>query len=70
MEFEIYSSGLCHCSVCTTLTDEDATRRVNREMPTGVGPWMIREAAFRTGQVNGVSCDRQPETHRHILFTC
>ena len=35
-EFEIYSNGICFCSVCSSLSLEETTSRVNKENPTGL----------------------------------
>lgn len=69
-DFTIYANGICHCSVCTVLTAEEATRRVNLENPTGVGSWQIAEKGFSTGEPNPCPCDTHPKTHTHYLFTC
>lgn len=69
--FEIYARGIAHCSVCTTLTDGEATVQINRESPTGISTrWAIVERRFASGEPNPCPCDRWPMTHRHILFSC
>ncbi len=70
-EFVIYSTGVCYMSVCTSLSPEEATARVNAEAPTGVASkWELSEATFRTGQPNPCPCDKKPKTHKHFLFSC
>jgi hypothetical protein len=71
-DFEAYAMGLCTASVCTCLSDEDATGWLNELYPTGItSPWAIAEdATFRTGQPNPCPCERSPDTHRHVLFHC
>src|SRR5690348_2284709 len=70
-DFTVYSNGLWHCSVCTTLSPEEATNRVNLVNPTGTsGKWAITEPAFNDGTPNPCPCNDWPETHIHILFTC
>lgn len=70
-EFTPYAVGLCYASVCTTLTTEEATGRLNIERPTGVSPWApSSDPTFRQGGPNPGPCDRWPDTHRHILFEC
>jgi hypothetical protein len=69
-EFDAYSVGLVFASVCTSLSIEDATRRLNAESPTGVGDWMLHDGDFRTGESNPCPCDKAPETHKHMLFSC
>ncbi len=48
-----------------------ATRRLNAEQPTGLAHnWMLHDAPFRTGEDNPCPCDKAPETHKHMLFSC
>lgn len=72
LDFEAYSIGLICASVCTSLSNEEATARLNAEHPTGVqSPWRISEdKAFRNGEPNPCPCEHHPKTHRHILFNC
>lgn len=70
-EFTAYAVGLCYASVCTTLDDAEATRRLNIQYMTGVGDWQVSpDPTFRGGGPNPGPCDRWPDTHRHILFEC
>lgn len=71
-EFCIYADGLVHSSVCTSLTDEQATSRINEQLPTGIASqWEISpDEKFSTGEWNGCPCETFPDTHRHILFNC
>lgn len=67
-DFTVYAEGLCMASVCTSLSDEDATER----MPaTGISSrWQIADEPFRDGTPNGSPCPDNPDTHRHLLFEC
>jgi hypothetical protein len=69
--FFVIGLGLCAASVCTRLTDEEATARLNREAPTGVSTeWQIsKDEKFATGQPNPCPCPDYAG-HRHILFNC
>lgn len=71
-EFTAYGMGLCYASVCTALTDEQATERLNAEQPTGIeSRWRVSPAStFRRGGPNPGPCEESPGTHRHILFEC
>lgn len=70
LDFFCYSWGLVYASVCTSLSDEEATHQLNLTHPTGVSPWKIADEPFRSGQPNPLPCERNPQTHRHILFNC
>lgn len=71
-DFTPYAMGLAYASVCTSLTDAEATQRLNAQHPTGVGPWQVSaKGHFADGvSPNPCPCDRHPDTHRHILFEC
>ncbi len=70
-EFDAYAAGICYASVCTSLSDEEATRRLNRQFPTGVSPWAVSEnPTFNDGFRPNPSPCPDAETHRHILFSC
>ena len=70
-DFKVYANGLCYASVCTSLTPEAATERINRENPTGVSSqWALHNGPFRTGEPNPTPCETFPETHKHYLFVC
>lgn len=68
-EFTRYAEGLFYASACTSLSDEEATVRMN-EMPTGTrGGWAISaDKTFTDGSPHPNPCDDNPGTHRHILF--
>lgn len=70
-EFDIYSNGLCHCSVCSSLTLEETLNRVNLENPTGTSnKWHLSVDKFSGGEDNPCACNLSPETHKHYLFVC
>lgn len=69
-EFEAYGVGLCFASVCTRLTDDEATVRLNRIRPTGVGPWKpVDDSTFSGGEPNPCPCP-DDDRNRHVLFVC
>lgn len=69
--FVAYAVGFVCASVCTDLTDEEATERLNWDHPTGVHPWEVSaDETFRTGEPNPCPCPDAPAPRRHILFNC
>lgn len=70
-DFYVIGYGLCYCSVCTSLDDEAAVVRVNRESPTGTSSdWSIDgEGHFADGTPNPSPCPHFPG-YRHLLFSC
>jgi hypothetical protein len=70
-EFTVYSMGMCHASVCTSLSLPKATKRLNMESPTGLdNGWDKKDAPFAGGESNPSQCPDHPETHKHYLFVC
>lgn len=72
-EFTPYAVGLMCASVCTSLSDEEATARLNRERPTGISSaWEVSDDEFFADGTspNPCPCHDAPETHRHLLFNC
>ena len=71
-DFYAYSVGMCNASVCTSLSSEEATARLNAEHPTGISSqWALSDAAyFSKGEPHPCPCEHSPETHRHLLFHC
>lgn len=69
-EFTPYKVGLCYASVCTRLSDQEATDRLNATCPTGLDHgWKIADEPFASGDPNpSPCCDGGP--NRHILFVC
>jgi hypothetical protein len=71
-DFRAYAVGLASASVCTSLSDEDATAQLNTHEPTGIdSQWQISaDPTFKNGDPNPRPCHDWPDTHRHILFNC
>lgn len=70
-QFTVYSLGLCYASVCSSLSPEETTERLNREAPTGINhPWSLAEEDFSNGAPNPCACEHTPLTHKHYLFSC
>lgn len=60
-EFHLGRVGLVYAVCCTSLTDEEATARINTESPTGISSrWVVERSE---------PCEDHT-THRHILFSC
>lgn len=68
-EFVRIGEGLCYATVCTSLSDDAATARMNA-MPSGTrGGWQISEdEEFADGLPHPCRCEQRPNTHRHLLF--
>jgi hypothetical protein len=69
-EFTIYSEGFCFCSVCTSLTLEEAEERVNAQLLSVPTRWTLHDGPFKGGESNPCPCNKKPETHKHMLFSC
>ena len=71
-DFTAYAVGPCSASVCTSLDDEEAAKRLNREHPTGIkNQWRLsKDKFFADGLPMPCTCPDHPETHRHLLFRC
>lgn len=71
-DFHVYAMGLCNASVCTSLTDEQATARINETNPTGIArTWQLSDnSTFAGGDPHPCPCNEKPDTHRHLLFSC
>ncbi len=71
-DFEIYSEGTIHISVCSSLSPEEIVDRANRDYPSGVtSNWQLSEdKLFASGQPNPCPCEQHPETHKHYLLNC
>lgn len=72
MKFWIYNWGLLYASVCSSLSLEETTEQINRELPTGIkSPWRLSsDKTFHTGETNPCACQQHPDTHKHYLFNC
>ena len=69
---EVYSSGLCYCSVCTDLIDPaEVAAETNRQNPTGLDRgWSISDdPTFANGQPNPCPCNHH-EGRQHFLLSC
>lgn len=65
-EFERLDERPLSVQVCTSLTDADATERVNR-IPAGTSHgWQL---STEPG-LAPVPCADKPDTHRHLIFEC
>lgn len=71
-DFTIYSEGVVCTSVCTSLSIEVATERLNVECPTGISSrWKLSsDTTFAGGTPMPCVCPDYPETHKHYLFNC
>lgn len=71
-DFEAYAVGVVCASVCSSLSLEETTGRLNEEHPTGIhSGWALsKDPAFKTGESNPKPCERSPTTHKHYLFNC
>jgi hypothetical protein len=70
-DFKVYRMGLYTCSVCTSLTDDAATQKLNRERPSGCSsPWQLSSAEqLAGGKPNGGRCPHDKK-RRHIAYEC
>ncbi len=71
-EFTAYSVGFVCASVCTSLSVDEATERLNKEYPTGISSqWKLStDTVFASGTPMPCICPDHPETHKHYLFNC
>lgn len=72
-ELEVYSNGLCYCSICTNLDSVAMIENlVNLENPTGTSSrWKIsKDPTFNSGDPNPCPCNQKPNTHKHYLLEC
>ena len=72
-DFLIYSRGIVHNSVCSSLTPKETTDRINLEEPTQISSsWKLSKDKFFRGeeQRNPCPCEDFPKTHKHYLFVC
>lgn len=68
-DFCVVRSGLCDAIACSIYDDEETTRRLNLEHPTGISSqWRITEPEDGSG--SHIACADSPDTHQHIFFTC
>lgn len=71
-DFEAYTIGLVHASVCSSLAIKETLKRMNREHPTGISSqWGFSgDKEFAGGQTNPCLCEDSPDTHSHYLLVC
>ena len=63
-EFTRLREGLFDAQVCTSLSDEEATERMNR-VPSGTSNgWQLTTDPY----LAPVACLDNPDTHRHLTF--
>jgi len=70
-EFYIYSIGMFSISVCSSLSIEEITERLNKEVPTGIeSRWKLaEEKVFKDGTPMPHQCHMRAE-NKHYLFHC
>jgi hypothetical protein len=70
-EIDIYSNGICYCSVCSNINDiNELTKLVNIKNPTGIlSKWKLANEYFKEGQKNPHICNKD-NTKKHYLFAC
>lgn len=65
-DFERIGEGLCWARACTSLSDADATARMNLT-PSGTSHgWQLTDEP----NAQPVPCADKPQTHRHLVFEC
>ena len=71
-DFAVYGKGICHLSICTTMTDtEEIVKQADIVNPTGLDHgWSWSKENFITGENNPCPCSTRPETHKHYLLVC
>lgn len=70
-EFHVAEVGIVRAIVCTSLSDDEATKRLNEEHPTGISSrWEIDPIVLDDGTQTPCKCLDNPDTHRHIIFSC
>jgi hypothetical protein len=67
----VYSVGPCYASACVErgTSREVVEAEVNRDQPTGVGPWRIAQESFADGAPNPHGCETDPG-REHYLLQC
>lgn len=72
-EVQVYSTGLCFCSVCAPadMLIPDMLRQVNLSNPTGLDHgWEVDDAGeFASGHPNPCVCGND-DTRLHYLLSC
>ena len=76
VDFQVLAFGLVYASVCTSLSEEETTARLNLVHPTGLAyscnlTWQpSTDDRFAAGQSNPCKCELRPDTHEHRLYSC
>ena len=65
-EFTRLSERLLGIQACTSLSDEEATERVNRAPSGTTNGWQLSTDP----ELAPVPCADNPSTHRHVIFEC
>lgn len=65
-DFERLSERLLSIQVCTSLSDEDATTRMNLTASGTTHGWQLSVEPANAP----VPCADKPDTHRHLIFDC
>ena len=70
-DFKVIKVDLLYAIVCSSLTPEETTVRLNNVEPTGISSrWGIGSPVLPDEGSNPRPCDKYPETHKHYLFNC
>lgn len=65
-EFTRLRESVFNVQACTSLSDEEATERVNRLAAGTINGWHLTTEPH----LAPVPCEDQPDTHRHVVFEC
>jgi len=68
--FEVYSMGIVHASVCTNLPKAEIAKYIGEHEPAGEKlAWEVSDEDFQDGTPNGSDC---PDTkgNKHWLMVC
>lgn len=65
-EFTRLSERLLSIQACTSLSDKEATERVNRVPCGSTNGWQLSTDP----KLAPVACADNPSTHRHVIFEC
>jgi hypothetical protein len=70
-DFRILKKTVLAVQVCSSLSLEETTKRLNAELPTGIdSQWAIGDGDSCKGADNPVACAECPTTHKHYVFVC
>ncbi len=69
-KFEVYGIGIVCASVCSNLSKDETSKRLNREHPTGISSqWRLSGDNFGDGGKNPHTCEQDADC-KHYLFNC